>query len=164
MAAELFSDAETFLKGLGFELVSLTRGGGRGRAALRLRIDRSEAAPEGAAVTVEDCARVSRELMEFFEGRDDVPVDYELEVSSAGVERPLVRARDYARFAGREVRVKGYAPLAGRAKSLEGRLLGVEEDAEGMERVALVVSGERVEVPLGEIASAHLVYHWEEDL
>lgn len=164
MAQRLFSDVEKHLAGLGFELVSLTRGGGRGRPALRLRIDRAEDAPGEAAVTVEDCARVSRALQEFFEGRDDVPVDYELEVSSAGVERPLVRPRDYARFAGREVRLKGYAPLAERGKSLEGRLLGLEELDDGTERVALTVSGERVEVPLAAIASAHLVYHWEDDL
>lgn len=162
--AKLFSDLETYLGGLGFEPVSLKRGGGRGRAALRLRIDRTEGAPEGSAVTVEDCARVSRALQDFLEGREDVPLDFELEVSSAGVERPLVRSRDYLRFAGREVRVKGYAPLAGLARSLEGRLVGLETGGDGDELVMLEVEGDRVEVPLTDIASAHLVYRWEDDL
>jgi ribosome maturation factor RimP len=62
------------------------------------------------------------------------------------------------------VKLKGYAPLADRGKWLEGRLLGLEGGDEGSERVALAISGERVEVPLAEIASAHLVYHWEDDL
>jgi ribosome maturation factor RimP len=164
MAHELFLDVERFVEGLGFELVSLQRAGGRGRPAIRLRIDRPEGDPDGRGVTVEDCARVSRALGEWLEGREDLPVDYELEVSSPGAERPLVRPRDYRRFAGRDARVKGYGPLAGRGKSLRGRLLGLVPDTGEAARVALEISGERVEVPLDEIASANLVYDWEEDL
>lgn len=164
MTRDLFSDIETWVEGLGFELVTFHRGGGRGRAALRLRIDRLGTEAEGPGVTIDDCVRVSRALREWLEGREDVPADYELEVSSPGAERPLVRARDYDRFAGREARLKGYAPLAGRSKSLQGRLLGVAPTVDAVVRVAIEVAGERVEVPLDEIASATLVYDWEEDL
>ncbi len=163
MTQDLFSDIETFLEGMGFEPVSLQRGGGRGRAALRLRIDRLSGGAEGEGVTIDDCARVSRALGEWLEGRADVPADYELEVSSPGADRPLVRPRDYERFAGREARLRGYTPLAGRGRTLEGRLLGLAPSGDEP-AVALEVEGDRLEVPLSQLASANLVYHWEEDL
>lgn len=161
--SRLEKEIDEALGSLGFELVVLEKGGGRSRAHLRLRIDRAGgSAPEDRAVSVEDCARVSRYLNDWLEGRTDVPRDYRLEVSSPGLERPLVRARDYDRFAGREVRLRGYAPLAGGSRQLEGELLGLEGD--GDERVAIRVSGERLEVPLASIAKATLVYRPEEDL
>jgi ribosome maturation factor RimP len=164
MTRDLFLDIETWLEGLGFELVTFSRSGGRGRGALRLRIDRLGTEPEGPGVTIDDCARVSRGLREWLEGRADVPADYELEVSSPGAERPLVRPRDYERFAGREARLKGYGPLAERSRSLQGKILGVVPSVDVAPRVAIEVAGERLEVPLDAIASAHLVYDWEEDL
>lgn len=158
---QLERDIDAFLGRMGFELVVLERGGGHRKPLLRLRIDRRHG-PSARGVSVEDCARVTRELREWVETRDDVPEDYVLEVSSPGVERPLVRPRDYERFAGREVRVKGYAPLAGSSKELEGELVGLVGDGE--DRVQLRVAGEAVTVPLAAIAKANLVYRWEEDL
>ena len=102
------------------------------------------------------------ELRDWLEGRPDVPGECDLEVSSPGVERPLVRPRDYRRFAGREVRLKGYGPLAEGEKTLEGRLVGLSGDDE--DRVELERAEGTVEVPLAAIASAHLVYDWEADL
>lgn len=157
-------DIDEFLAGLGFELVVLERGGGHRKPVLRLRIDHrfGEAPTDGPGVSVEDCARVTRSLRQWLEGRSDLPQDYVLEVSSPGVERPLVRPRDYRRFAGRRVRLKGYGPLAGSRKRLEGELLGL---AAGDDReVELEVEGEHVSVPLSAIAKATLVYDWEQDL
>ncbi|HEV2131262.1 MAG TPA: hypothetical protein VGR27_09170, partial [Longimicrobiaceae bacterium] len=90
---------------------------------------------------------------------------YVLEVSSPGVERPLVRRRDYERFHGREVALHGKSALAGRTRRLEGTLLGLvgEEGAEGEqgERIVLrLADGEEVEVPRAEITRAHLVHRW----
>lgn len=147
---------------MGFELVSLDRGGGHRKPLLRMRIDRVAGPADGSAVNVDDCARVTRELREWLEARDDVPGDYDLEVSSPGVERPLVRPRDFERFSGRDVRVKGYAPLAEGRKVLEGELEGLTGGEEP--RAALRVDGDRVTVPLASIASATLVYRWEDDL
>lgn len=157
---ELERRIESLVEGLGFELVVLERGGGRRRPLLRLRIDRPGADPRGSPVTVEDCAAVSRRVNEALETDPGAPADYILEVSSPGVERPLVRPRDYRRFAGHEVALRGYAPLAGRERRLTGTLLGLTEGG----AVALEVEGERLEVPLEAIAKAHLVYRWEEDL
>ncbi len=151
---------ERVLEGLGYELVALERGGGRSRPLLRLRIDRADGAPGRSTVTVEDCARASRAVNEMLEGSAEAPSDYILEVSSPGVERPLVRPRDYERFAGETVRVRGYGPLAPGRRELEGRLLGLG-GPEG-KAVALEVAGERIEVPIASIASARLVFRWEE--
>lgn len=156
---------DEYLGGLGFELVALERGGGRGRPLLRLRIDRAGGtSPEDGAVSVEDCARVSRSLNEWLGEQEEAPRDYRLEVSSPGVERPLVRPRDYERFAGREVLLRGYAPLTGRSRQVQGELLGLEDGEEGEAASVRVADGERVAVPLTAIAKAHLVYRPEEDL
>lgn len=167
---ELERDIDEFLAGLGFELVALERGGGRGKPLLRLRIDHrfGEAPVQQSGVSVEDCARVSRSLSDWLESRTDVPGDYVLEVSSPGVERPLIRRRDYRRFTGRQVRVKGYAPLAGVSKKLEGELLGLAGDDDSGDdehvEVELEVGGECLRIPLSAIAKATLVYDFEQDL
>lgn len=157
----LFSDLDGFLGRLGFELVSLERGGGRGRPVIRLRIDRPDGEPGRSSVTTSDCARVSRAVEEFLEEREDVPGDRVLEVSSPGVERPLVRPRDYRRFAGRDVQLRGYGPLTGGDRRVRGRLLGLDDAGES---VRVDVSGRRVEIPLESIAKATLVHRWEEEL
>lgn len=157
---ELERRIEELLEGLGFELVALERGGGHRRPLLRLRIDRPDAPPGRSGVTVSDCATVSRAVNGMLEEAPEAPEDYILEVSSPGVERPLVRPGDYRRFAGREATLRGYGPLAGRGRQLTGTLLGLA----GEEGVALEVDGERLEVPFDAIAGAHLVYRWEEDL
>lgn len=164
--SDLMRELDAFLGGMGFELVSLDRGGGRRPGSLRLKIDRPGGEPGGSSVTVGDCTRVARELRDHFEGRPDVPTDVALEVSSPGVERPLVRPRDYRRFVGREVRLKGYGPLVPGRKTLEGVLREFREPESEDEDavVVVVVDGEELEVTLPSIASGRLVYRWEDDL
>lgn len=154
---ELNAAIERIVDSLGFELVSLERGGGRGRPLLRLRIDRPDAAPGRSSITVDHCALVSRAVDEWLAGEE---ADFMLEVSSPGVERPLVRSRDYERFAGQRVRLRGYGPLTERGRDLEGVLVG--RTGEEGAQVALEVEGERIEVPLTSIARARLVHRWEE--
>ena len=157
---ELARELERRIEELGYELVELERGGSRRRPLLRLRIDRPDSAP-GQGVTLEDCTRVSRALEAYLDGRPDLAESYVLEVSSPGVERPLVRRRDFERFAGREVALKGKEPLAGRARRLEGVLLGVSGQ-EGEERLLLrLPDGEEVEVPRSELTGANLVHRWQ---
>src|SRR5690606_40147714 len=103
----------------------MERAGSAKRPILRLRIDRTEGADPEAGISIEDCVRVSRALEERLESRTGIPATYTLEVSSPGVDRPLVRRRDFERFAGREVAVRGKGVLADRAKRLEGELVGI---------------------------------------
>ncbi len=156
----LTQEIERRIEELGFELVDLERVGSRARPIFRAYIDRPDSRPGEPGVSLEDCARVSRALEPFLDEREDVAERYVLEVSSPGVERPLVRRRDWERFAGSEVRVKGREPLAGRGRRLEGVLLGVS-GAEGEERVRLrLPDGEEVEVALAEVSGANLVFRW----
>jgi ribosome maturation factor RimP len=115
------------VEGLGYEFVDAER---LAAGLLRVTIDRA------GGIGLDDCERISRQLMHVFAVED---VDYaRLEVSSPGLDRPLKRARDFARFAGSEVSVQLYAPLAaaGGRKRLQGRLLELQ-GAPGAERVRM---------------------------
>jgi ribosome maturation factor RimP len=158
-ADELFTELETRIEELGFELVELERAGDQRRPILRLRIDRPDSAP-GTSVSLEDCTRVSRALEPHLDAREDLSERYVLEVSSPGVERPLVRSRDWQRFAGQEIVVRGKGDLAGRGNRLQGTLLGLES-GDGEERIALrLADGEEVRIPLSGIKRANLVFRW----
>lgn len=155
-------ELEARVEALGFELVELERAGSRSRPILRLRIDRPDSEP-GHGVTVDDCARVSRALDAYLDEARVAGERYTLEVSSPGVERPLVRDRDFRRFAGQRVALKGFAPLAGRQKRLEGELLGLGGTGTGEAGESIRIrldDGEEAEIPRGEVARAHLVFRW----
>ncbi len=157
----LREELERRTEALGFELVELERAGSKSRPVLRLRVDRPDSEP-GHGVSLDDCATISRALESYLDGLAGVPATYVLEVSSPGVERPLVRPRDFKRFAGHEVALRGYAPLAGRSKRLEGELLGLVEGEAGDAVRVRLADGEEVEVPRDSIARAHLVFRWNE--
>jgi ribosome maturation factor RimP len=141
---------------LGFELVELELAGSKTRPILRLRIDREGSMP-GHGVSLEDCARVSRGVEGYLDGRDDLSERYVLEVSSPGIERPLVKRRDFERFAGREVAIKTAHPVGELGKRVEGVLRGVSAE----DRIQLEVSGQTVEISRAEIKKAHLVFRWD---
>jgi ribosome maturation factor RimP len=119
---------------------------------LRVLIDRpGPAATAADSVSVEDCANVSRELSAILDVEDLVPSAYTLEVSSPGLDRPLRRAEDYRRFAGRRAKLVMREAIDGQ-KYFKGTLGGMEEnnvliDAE---------DGRRHRVPVGVITRANL--------
>ena len=156
-------ELEARVEELGFEVVELERTGSKARPLLRLRIDKPDSEP-GRGVTVDDCARVSRALEAYLDEGVVAGGRYTLEVSSPGVERPLVRDRDFVRFAGQRVAVKGYGPLRGKEKRLEGELLGLEPAPEGDATGGLITirldDGEEARIPRSDIARAHLVFRW----
>jgi ribosome maturation factor RimP len=156
----LEAELEKRVAALGYEFVELERAGSKARPILRVRIDVPDSGP-GRGVSIEDCTRVSRALEPYLDEAPEVSERYVLEVSSPGLERPLVRRRDFERFAGREIVVKGRAGLAGRKeKRLEGELGGVSGEGE-QERITLrLADGSSVEIPRAEIARAHLVFRW----
>jgi ribosome maturation factor RimP len=115
------------VEGLGYEFVDAERLAG---GLLRVTIDRAD------GVQLTDCERVSRQLTHLFAVEN---VDYaRLEVSSPGLDRPLRKARDFARFLGAQAQVLLYAPLeaAGNRRRLQGRLLELV-GAAGSERVRM---------------------------
>lgn len=133
---------ETTLAGMGFELVDARASGG-GRH-LSIFIDR----PGG--ITVDHCAEVSRQLTRVFavEG-----IDYDrLEVSSPGLDRPLRKASDFARFAGSKVDVKMRTPDAGGRRRFTGVLRGAQGGVATLE-----VEGREVALEVNDIDKARLV-------
>jgi ribosome maturation factor RimP len=132
---------ERTLPALGYELVDLELSP-KGRL-VRIFIDKAD------GVDVEDCARVSSHLTRLFAVEN---VDFDrLEVSSPGLDRPLKKAADYARFVGQEAKLTLREPVDG-ARRLKGILRGLEGDAALVETDA----GTRA-IPLGSIEKARLV-------
>lgn len=156
MAEEgLEREIEAAIDRLGFELVELERAGSKARPILRLRIDRPGSE---AGVTLDDCSHVSRELETFLDANPDLGERYVLEVSSPGVERPLVKRADYERFAGKEIAVKTSQAIEDLGKRVEGVLRGIND----RDVVELDVNGRTVEVPHDQIKKANLVYRWND--
>jgi ribosome maturation factor RimP len=130
---------EPTLAGMGYEMVALER---VGRGLLRLYIDK----PEG--INLDDCVRVSNQLTRLFMVEN---VDYDrLEVSSPGLDRPLVKEADFLRFAGERANVRLHSPLEGR-KRFTGVLRGLTDGV-----LQLEMDGVMVAIPLAEVDSARL--------
>lgn len=158
---EIDRELESLVEFEGFELVEVRWAGSKNRPILRIRID-SPDADAGKGVTVGQCATVSRLLEAWLDINQGVPERYVLEVSSPGVDRPLLRDRDFRRFQGQQVAVKGHDVLAGRARRLEGELLGLDEEEGEAKAVRLrLPDGDEVSIPRSEIAGANLVFTWK---
>jgi ribosome maturation factor RimP len=137
---------EPTLRDMGFELVRVLVSGGQ-RPTLQIMVERADHAP----TTLEDCTDVSHAVSAMLDVADPLPGAYRLEVSSPGIDRPLVRGADYERFAGFEARLETELPIDGRRR-FRGRLLGLTGD-----RVRLALpEGEQL-IPLEAIKKAKLV-------
>ena len=111
---------------MGFELVRVAMIQGR-RQTVQVMAERADRAP----MTVEDCADISRTISVLLDVEDPVSGEYQLEVSSPGIDRPLTRLEDYERFAGFEAKIEMAALVDGRRR-YRGRIGGV---ADGMIRL-----------------------------
>ena len=143
-AIELRSLLEPVIERSGYELVHVTLGGSKTRV-LRMFID----APGG--ITVEDCERVSRQVSDVLTVEDMVEGEYMLEVSSPGLDRPLVKQEHFERAKGKEVSIRMHGLHLGRRKFL-GSLLEVRTDA-----VLVEVDGEPYELLYSDMQRANLV-------
>lgn len=132
---------ELTLSGMGYELVDVERSP-RGKL-LRVFIDK----PNG--ITVEDCAAISNHLDRLFTVEN---VDYDrLEISSPGMDRPLKRASDFARFTGELAKLKLRVALQGQ-RNFIGILRGVSDEV-----LKLEVDGAILDIELGNLEKARLV-------
>ena len=128
----------------GMELVHLEINRHPGGALVRVYIDK-----EGG-VTIDDCALISRQISAQLDIEDPMEGPYTLEVSSPGLDRPLVTDRDFERFAGRRIRVSTHSPIGGQ-RNFKGRLIGLQ----GAE-VRLALDKGEVAIPLSQVARARL--------
>jgi len=135
------------LEAMGYRLVRVAVTGGRRAQVLQVMAERIDEQPMG----VDDCTEVTHSVSALLDVADPIEHAYVLEVSSPGIDRPLVRREDYERFRGYEAKLELAAPLDGRRR-FRGRLLGVDAD-----RVRLNLGAEVVELPLARILRAKLV-------
>jgi ribosome maturation factor RimP len=145
--AEIARLVEPTLNGMGYELVRVQFGGGDRRPTLQIMAERADR----RAMAVEDCAEISRVLSALLDVEDPVQGAYMLEVSSPGIDRPLLRPADYERFAGYEARLELRQPVDGRRR-FRGRLAGIESGC-----VRVVEPAGELRLPLEEISKAKLV-------
>lgn len=134
------------LEAMGYSVVRVSFTGGR-RPTLQIMVERRD----DAAMTVEDCATVSHSVSALLDVADPIAIPYHLEISSPGIDRPLVRRADYERFAGFEAKIELQRPLDGRRR-FRGKLLGLADDS-----VKLLIDAEPMLLPLSSIARAKLV-------
>jgi len=150
LAAEFAALVEPVLEDQGFRLVRVQISGREGKT-VQIMAER----PDGT-FTIEDCETVSRQLSPLLDVHDPITGSYRLEVSSPGIDRPLVRASDFSTWAGYEAKLELREPIDGR-KRFRGRLDGFE-DGEVRIEVELGELGKQVlGVPVAAISDAKLV-------
>ncbi|GAB3682511.1 ribosome maturation factor RimP [Salinisphaera aquimarina] len=135
---------EPIVTDLGYELWHLESTGAGRSSVLRLYID----SPDGIAL--EDCEKVSREVSATLDVEDAGGSEYQLEVSSPGLDRPLVTGAHFARFVGERARVNMFAPVDGKRK-LRGTILAVNGDT-----VDLGCDDQTYSLSTGDMAKARL--------
>jgi ribosome maturation factor RimP len=135
------------LEAMGYRLVRVAVTGGRRAQVLQVMAERIDDRP----MSVEDCTEVTHTVSALLDVEDPIEHAYMLEVSSPGIDRPLVRREDYERFQGYEAKLELAVPIDGRRR-FQGKLLGLDAD-----RVKLNLGAEVVELPLAGIQRAKLV-------
>jgi ribosome maturation factor RimP len=151
LAARVAALAEGVLEGLGYRLV-LVRVSGSSGMTIQVMAER----PDGT-MTIDDCETVSRALSPVLDVADPVDRSYRLEISSPGIDRPLVRRSDFERYAGNVAKIELATAIDGRRR-FRGTLMGVEADAVRIRRDD-VPDPEAADMllPIDDIAEAKLV-------
>ncbi len=151
LAARVAAIAEPVLGGIGFRLVRVRISGSAG-CTVQIMAER----PDGT-MTIEDCETASRALSPVLDVADPVDRAYRLEISSPGIDRPLVRRSDFARYAGHVAKIEMAVPMDGRRR-FRGVLLGTEGDAARIRRDdATGAEAAEVLLPIADMADARLV-------
>ena len=136
------------MQGLGYELVEVEFAPGPGGGTLRFYIDKLH--PMDGGIDAEDCAIVSRALLDSIEADDPLPGDFSIEVSSPGLDRVLRTAEHFARYVDNRVKVELAVPRDGRK-----RYTGMLRRADG-ESIEMDVDNFSVSIRLAEIQRARL--------
>jgi ribosome maturation factor RimP len=135
------------LDSMGYRIVRVAFTGGKTRPTLQIMAERKD----DAAMTVEDCSDISHSVSAILDVADPIESMYTLEISSPGIDRPLVRPSDYERWAGFDARIELQRVTDGR-KRVQGKLLGLDGD-----NIKVMVGAETLSYPLSLISKAKLV-------
>ena len=150
LAARVGTIAEPVLADLGYRLVRVRISGLSG-CTVQVMAER----PDGT-MTIEDCEAVSRALSPVLDVADPVDRAYRLEISSPGIDRPLVRRSDFERYAGHLAKIEMEVPVDGR-KRFRGTLLGTDGDVARVRCDDLPSDAAEVMLPIADMAEARLV-------
>jgi ribosome maturation factor RimP len=144
--ASLTALVESVVEPMGYDAVGVefVQPGG-GAAVLRVYIDQER------GITLDDCEIVSRQLSSVLDVDDPIAGQYDLEVSSPGLDRPLFKLADFQRFSGSRARIRLADKLDGRRR-FDGMLTGIDGS-----NVLIEVDGESMALPFELIDNAHLV-------
>jgi ribosome maturation factor RimP len=147
---KLQSLVEPVVTGQGYELVDLEFKNEPGVGwVLRVFIDKA------SGVSLDDCAQVSRELSAVLDVDDAITMHYSLEVSSPGLNRPLKKEADFARFVGKKAKIRTRRPIGEARRNFSGTLVSV-----GDGKVKIDVGDQVCEVPVDDVEKANLVYEF----
>jgi ribosome maturation factor RimP len=146
LPARIAAIAEPVLADFGYRLVRV-HVSGRDGCTVQIMAER----PDGS-FTIDDCEAASRALSPALDVDDPIHGGYRLELSSPGIDRPLVRRSDFERHLGHEVKIEMAAMIEGR-KRFRGKIAGVE----GNEAAIQLNEGQIVKLPISEMADAKLV-------
>jgi ribosome maturation factor RimP len=135
------------LEGLGYDLVRV-QVEGRRTARVEIMAERRDGRP----TSVEDCAQISRTASALLDVNDPIAGSYRLEVTSPGIDRPLLRPLDYQRFVGQAARIELKTPIQGRRR-FSGTILDADEATVRID----LGEGVSAALPLAEIARAKLI-------
>jgi ribosome maturation factor RimP len=135
------------LEALGYELVRVMVQG-KQRMTVQFMAERRDE----KAMSVEDCATISRTISALLDVDDPIQGAYSLEVSSPGIDRPLTRLKDYTRFAGFETKIELNQPIEGRRK-VRGIIVGIKDN----EQIKMKVNDEEISFAFAEVKNAKLV-------
>jgi len=151
VAARVAALAAPVLSPLGYRLAPVRICGTSG-CTVQIMAER----PDGT-MSIQDCEAASRALSPVFDAEDPIDSEYRLEVSSPGIDRPLVRCSDFERYAGHEAKIEMAVALDGR-KRFRGILTGVEGESAKLRRKD-AADGEPADVllPIADMAEARLV-------
>jgi ribosome maturation factor RimP len=160
LSARVATIAEPVIEQLGYRLVRVKVSAADG-CTVQIMVER----PDGTMI-VEDCETVSRTLSPVLDAADPIDKAYRLEISSPGIDRPLVRKSDFDRYAGHLVKIETEIPIDGR-KRFRGLLIGTEGEAARIRQDdkkqddkkddAEAGEAEEILLPIGEMSEAKLV-------
>jgi ribosome maturation factor RimP len=150
LAAQIAAITEPVLEDLGFRLVRIVLSGRNG-VTVQIMAERAD-----GMLSVEECAEISRRLSPVLDAHDPIEGHYTLEVSSPGLDRPLVRPSDFEDWAGHEAKIELKELLAGR-KRFRGMLEGVEGDEVRIEVDTEELGRQVIGLPIRLVAEARLV-------
>ena len=136
---------EPVVNGMGFDLIEIEHFPNPKHGVLRLFIDRDD------GVTIDDCADVSRQISALIDVEEPIRGQFNLEVSSPGLDRPLRRLKDFQRFTGSLVKLKTVMPLEGQ-RNFKGRLLEANEEV-----LVIETDTEEISLPMNAIEKARIV-------